>query len=236
MSGTYTGEQLSLMVLDNLGRAASAITRSGVTMSDMAYRWLNFAQLRIARKEDLLFDERTAYTVADRQRYLFPSDIRSIYSLRVEDGLSSKKLICEMPSTMDKYVPKPDESTTGLPDYYIPFHTSKSFELYRIADAAYILRLRLSYWPAAITSSTYSDYTNFDDILVGYATELGFRYLQEWEDSTLWRDATNLDLAEAINAERSLTPDWEPDYLGFTSSPPNSVGEYYNDPLQRSQP
>jgi len=236
MAGTYTGQELVSMVCDNIGRASDSETRSGQTIGVMALRWLNFAQWTICRKEDLLFAERTFSTEANLLRYNFPSDIRGIYSLRIEDGLSSKKLDCVMPSEMDKYVPKPDETLTGLPDFYIPFYRTKLFELYRIPDTAYLLRLRMSYWASAITLTTYSDYTYLDDILIGYATMYGFRYLQEWEDAAAWKKSTDIDAAEAIKAERELVPDWAPEYLGFTTSPPQSVGEYYNDPLIRSNP
>jgi hypothetical protein len=236
MAGTYTGQQLVDMVLDNLGRSGEATTRSGTTMSTMALRWLNFAQWMIAREEDLLYDERTSSALDGRQHYDFPSDTRAVFSLRVEDGLSSKKLICEMPSNMDKYVPKPNETSEGLPDYYVPFYTNKTFELYRIPDATYVLRLRMSYWPTDITLTTYSSYTRMDDALVAYAVSLGFKYLQELEDAAWWEKEAAKVLGRCIKAEREFLPDWEPEYLGFTVYPPQSVGEYYNDPLQRTSP
>ena len=236
MAGTYTGQEMVNMVLDNLGRSGSATTRSGTTMETMALRWLNFAQWIVAREEDLLYDERTAATVDGRPRYDFPSDSRAIYSLRVEDGLSSKKLTCEMPSNMDKYVPKPDETSENLPDYYVPLYNTQTFELYPIPDAAYVLRLRLSYWPAVLTLATYSTYTRMDDALIAYATSLGFKYLQELEDASWWEKEAVKVLGRCIKAAREFLPDWEPEYLGFTTSPPQSVGEYYNDPLMRRSP
>lgn len=228
--------QMANEVLDNIGRSSTAETQSGATMSDMAVRWLNRAQREIARRYDLLFKISTATTVASIQTYSMPSNIRSLYSMVVEDGLESRKLICVMPWEFDRCVPKPSEATTGRPDYYVPYKLANQFELYRIPDAAYTLRMRHSIWPADLSADgSTSDYdtlnVNIDDVLVCIATSYGWKHLQELTDAAKWYKDGMDQIERVYISERHSFPDWAPAGVGFITGAPASVGEYYNDPF-----
>ncbi len=235
MAGELTRSQLVSEILDNVTRSGTGQTKSGQTLSSLAIRYLNRAQLKIARQEDLLFCLTTASTVASQQTYALPSNIRALYSMRLEDGLSSRKLICVMPWDFDKLVPKPNESTTGLPTWYVPYGTTNTFELFRIPDTSYVLRLRYSYWPTSLTTDAQtSDYTYMDDVLIHYATANLWFWLQEYTDAKEWRMEGDRLLVSAIEAEKTANPDWTPVGEGFSTAPSTTIAEYYNDPFIRS--
>lgn len=233
MAGVSTRLEMVTEVLDNLARSLSGLTRNQTTYADRCVVWLNRAQLWIARKESLLFDIATASTVADQKDYTFPSNVRAVFSLRLENGIDSVKLEPLMPWEFDRLSPNPSaESTTGRPSLYIPYGNTNTFELYRIPDQAYTLRIRYSYWPTTLSSSGQtSDFTYMDDVLVAKACEYGFSWLQELRDAREWRDRANRALAEALEAERDNYPDWEPVGRGFDSQGSEPLGEYYNNPF-----
>jgi len=224
-------------VLDNLGREGSAETRNGTTLSDMSVRWLNRAQLQAARKYNILFKTSTATTVADVQTYTFPATLRSLYSLRLENGIESRKLTCIMPWDFDKAVSKPDEDFTSTPTYYIPYKATNEFELYRIPDDTYTLRLRYSMWPAdlaldASTSSYQVAGIDADDATIALATSYGYAYLQELVDATKWREAGWMLWKMISDATRDIFPDWAPREMGFSIYDSQELpGEYYNNPF-----
>jgi hypothetical protein len=147
MAGDLTRLEMQTEVLDNLTQSAVMTTANDVTLAEMAQRWLNRAQTRIARMHNLLWDEQVVSTVASQQRYSFPALLRSVQSIRLEDGMNSRKLTCVMPSAFDSYYPKPDVETTGKPSIYVPYENTGTFELFRIPDASYVVRLRCSLYP-----------------------------------------------------------------------------------------
>lgn len=228
-------------VLDTVNRSSAATTRSGVTLSDMAVRWLNRAQRQLARRYDMLFKTSTASTVASQQTYAFPDTLRAVFSVKLEDGLNSRKLKCVMPWAFDKRVPKPDEDTEERPTYYIPYKASNQFDLYRIPDDAYTLRMRHSSWPADLSSdSSVSDYwdayIDVDDVLITLAVAAAFRFYQELIDARDW-NKRGWEAARAVwLAERESFPDWAPSGEDPMYAEVSLTGEYYNNPFMRSSP
>ena len=227
-------------VLDNLVRTGLLTLRgSGSTLSSRVQTWLNRAQNKIARRDpyDLLANISTASTTIGQASYQFPTDIRSLYTMRVENGLQSVKLILVQPQRFDYLVPKPNEITTNMPRYYIPYKTRDCFELFPIPDAVYTLRMRYSAWPTAFTDDTsVSDYTKLDDVIIYYATMYGFMWLQELKDSRFWQVRGDEALQEAGNPERDAYPDWTPIAQGFSTNPASPIGDYYNDPFIKENP
>lgn len=228
--------QMANEVLDNLSRDGSATTRSGVTLSTMAVRWLNRAQRQIARKYDMLFKTSTSSTVDGQQTYSFPSNLRAVFSIKLESGINSRKLTCVMPWEFDNLVPLPSNDTETISKYYVPYKASNQFELYKIPDAAYTLRMRHSIWPTDLaTDSSNTDYAAFnidlDDALIFLATSYGFKYLQELVDARSWRKDGWDRVEEVWMAERESFPDWAPSGRGFTVGVYAPPGEYYNNPF-----
>jgi len=237
MAGDLTRLEMQTEVLDNLTQSAVMTTANDVTLATMAQRWLNRAQNRIARVHNLIWREETSATVASQQSYSFPTYLRSVQSLRLEDGQNSRRLTCVMPSKFDSIYPKPSTQTTGKPDIYIPYENTNTFELFRIPDAAYVIRLRCSFFPTPLTTDTQkSDFTYLDDVIISYATMYGYQWLQEMNDSKFWRSVGNDELKEQIRAEVSKFPDWAPMSEGFTAMESGYIGEYYNNPFVMTDP
>lgn len=232
MAGTLTRLQMSTEVLDNLSRSSSGITRNQATLATRVVTWLDRASLKVARQEDLLFSIATATTIADQKDYAMPDNIRALFSIRVENGLNSRKLECAMPRDFDLKAPKPNEITSFVPSIYVPYKTTNTFELFPIPDQAYILRLRYSFWPGRLaTDASLSDYSYMDDVLIYYATSEGFKWLQELKDADFWQKRGDEALAAAIRAERDAFPDWEPVLEGFSLTSRGVMGEYWNNPF-----
>jgi hypothetical protein len=232
--------QMANEVLDNLGRGGTSQTRSGSTLSDRVVTWLDRAQVEIGRKYDLLFKESTAATVASTKSYSFPSNLNAVFSFRLEDGLESRKLICRMPWEFDQLRPKMDEYTTGRPDFYIPYKTTNTFELFRIPDAAYTIRIRHSCWASALSADgSTSDITaggnDVDDVIISLATAYGWKWLGELVDAANWRKEGMELLKDVYKNAIGGPPDWEPTGRGFGNAP-SLIGEYYNDPFVKEDP
>jgi hypothetical protein len=232
--------QIITEALDNLSRLGSGTTRSSTTLSTMGARWVNRAQVEVARKYDMLFKTSTASTLASTQTYAFPTNLRALYTLICEDGTNSRKLKLLMPWQFSKLVAKPSEEPTNRPGFYVPYNYSNQFELFPIPDAAYILRMRHSCWPTDLsTDAATSDYhvygIDLDDVLVYLVTSYGYQWLQELVDAKYWRDQAMLRLKEVYTAERDSFPDWDPKGEGF-STESTYIGEYYNDPFVIKEP
>jgi len=237
MAGVLTLTQMSAEVLDNLTQQGAMTTANNVTLSEMATRWLNRAQIRVARMHDLIWTEQTSASVADQQRYSFDSRLRSVQSMRLEDGTNSRRLTLVIPSKLDSYFPKPDTQTTGKSSIYVPFENTNTFELFPIPDAAYVLRIRCSLYPTTLTTASQtSDYNYLDDVLIAYATMYGYQWLQEMNDSKFWKAIGDGELKAQIAAEVSRFPDWVQTREGFTAGSTGYIGEYYKDPLIMSNP
>lgn len=237
MAGILTRLQMVNEVLDNIAKASTAPTKSGSTLSALVIRYLDRAHEKIARKEDFLFCIATASTVANQKDYSLPSNIRSLYSVRLENGLQSIKLQIIMPWEFDKLVAKPDELSTGQPYYYIPYKTTNTFELFPLPDATYTMRLRFSYWPAAMSSdSQTSDYTHMDDVLIKYATAQLYAYLGEYADMNAWNKMGDEALLLSANGEKESFPDWAPKARGFEAQGELYLGDYYNNPFVTRNP
>lgn len=238
MAGDLTLLEMRTEVLDNLTQTGTMVTANDVTLATMADRWVNRAQVRIARMHSLLWNEYTCSTIASQQRYSFPDYLRSIQSIRLEDGLNSLKLTCVMPSKFDAMFPKPSSQTIARPNIYVPYENTNTFELFPIADAAYTIRIRCSLYPTPLTTTSQkSDYTYLDDVIISYATMYGYQWLQEMNDSKFWKAVGNDELAAQLKAEMSKFPDWVQVREGFSAGDTAGyIGEYYNNPFVLSDP
>jgi len=187
----------------------------------------------MSRKHDFkeLQKRYTSATVANQKVYSFPAAYKIIIEMRLIDGFSSRKLKRLLPQYFASVIPYPENHTTGLPAWYIPW--GHYFDLFKIPDDAYQLQLKTVDWPTVITASTgITTYdSNKDDIIVNGMTAEGFDYLQMYEDGALWRVKFKSELKEAIDLDESA-PDYEPVGRGFEASGSGIyVGEYWNEPF-----
>lgn len=237
MAGTLTRTEIEDEALDNVAKSGVLTLQSGTTLRTRMTTWVNRAQLWIAWKADILALEATTATVASQSSYSFPNAYRKIYSLRLIDGLQSRKLTCVMPWEMDQKVPSPSSQTTQRSSFYTPFKDTGTFELFPIPDGIYTLTLRYSAYPDNFTSATaYSQFTNADAAIVAYATMFAFRWLQELKDAKDWEGQGDMIVAklEEANDPNQIYPDWAPALEGYSASGGALPGEYYNNPFINS--
>lgn len=235
MAGVLTRTQIEQEILDNAAKSGALTLQSGTLLSARITTWVNRAQLWIARRADLLQATATSSTVASQQSYAFPSNFRNIYTLKLEDGLMSRKIQCILPWQFDQKIPLPSVMNEERSWFYVPYKDTGTFELFPIPDDVYTVRLRYSYYPADFTSATAtSEYTNCDDAIVAYGTMFMFRWLQELKDAAVWEALGNqiVDSNNKLSTEAEQFVDWAPVYEGYSAQNGDSfIGDYPNNPF-----
>src|SRR3990167_1355655 len=226
--------QMANEVLDNIGRSGAGTTQSGSTLANMAIRWLNRAQIITARELDIFYKEATANSTASQKTYAFPSDLGQLFTIRLENGLNSSKLVCVMPWEFDHIAPRPASESIAQPYYYVPDRVGATFEPYPIPDAIYLMRIRYSVWPTDLSSdsqtSDLSAAVEVDDVLIDLATSYGFMYLQELIDSGTWKKSAETKI-KTLRKDFNYWPDWEPIARGFRAEYTTLRSQYWNDPF-----
>lgn len=225
-----TRTEIRVEVRSNIKRTADGVPDVRINM------WINWAQTLIADWHT--FEEMrkvyTAVTVNAQKIYSFPPRMKDIYSLTLQDGASSRKLVYVPAKEFEQKIPYPEHITKGRPAWYVDYGTS--FELYRIPDKSYTLKLRCSQYPPDLTSDTEkSTLLRKDALIVAVATMFGFLSLRELEDATYWKNEVATPLYMASLASDHSAEDWQPVARAFDARPVH-IGEYWADPLVRSVP
>jgi hypothetical protein len=227
--GTLTGTQMESEIRNNLGGRTDLNSR--------LYIFLNWAQTEISRQHVFreLEDIDTTQSTADGQDYIdHPTGIRDLYSIRVFDTTSSRKLIYVPERTFDGIVAKPDEYSEALPSHYHSWGTK--FYLWRIPDAIYSVRIRYTKWPTDFTASSgsTSDLENLDEAICMLATAKALDSLGgSQQEKTRWsvNAARIINLAIARDKAR-FTDESVKGYYNLADSGP----DYWLDPFVRRQP
>jgi hypothetical protein len=218
--------------LDNASRLGTTTTKSGTTLSNFGIDVLNRVMSKISRKHDFRECRKiyTAITSVGVKSYPLPSGYKTIYDLRLIDGMSSRKLEHSQGQHFDEMIPYPEVQSTGRPCVYIPY--GNNFDLYPIPDSIFSMYLKCTIWPTKITALT--DTVIFDDdkddLLVYGITEELFNLLQMHEDAGVYNAKFQVNLRDAIDLDGKY-PDWNPVGRGFSSTPNKYVGDYWLDPF-----
>lgn len=204
-------------------------------------RWLNRAQMRIARRRR--FDE-IATTESFTATYTGTASIdkvvafssltntnpRAIISIRVLDGTSSDKLTYVPVRRWDRFVPSPDSLATARPSHYTVY--SRQIEWWRVPNKAYTFELRMGIWPVDLTTtSQVSDLLEKDDAIVAAATYYGFRSNGFTKDAASWL----ADFASLMDEAKDEEFD-RPDHDGKPAEPLGPPADYWADPFVGSAP
>lgn len=232
MANTAAGTLIN-RALDNVSRLGTTTTRNGTTLSNFGIDVLNRVMFRMARKHDFRECRQiyTASTVASTRNYAFPTNYKTIYDLRLIDGMSSRKLEHFQGQSFDRVAPYPESMSEGKPIGYIPY--GNNFDLFPIPDAAYVMTIKCTIWPTIITATT--DVVTYDsdkdDCLVYGITGELFSLLQMHEDAAVWKNEFRTALREAMNHD-NYYPDWNPVAQGTgTATTVVVTGDPWNDPL-----
>lgn len=215
-----TMDELRTLVRSNIKRTSSAVTPATLLI------YLNWAQEWISHHHTFEEMKKTyeANTVADQRLYSFPDRMKDISSLNVQDDSNSVPLVYKHSRQFDIDHPYPEDDTTDMPTEYVDYGTY--FELWAIPDAVYVMRMRCSVFPPALsaTSST-SDLVRKDPLIVARASVYGFRELREYEQADYWLKVVCAEeLTAAINADHSAE-DWMPIARGFSVQPGGVLSE-----------
>lgn len=220
-------EELRDEVRSNIRRSTSSIADTRINT------WLDWSQQRIAdiHTWEEMRKVYTTPTVADTKRYPFPTRMKDIFSLTLQDGDNSRKLIYVPSRLMDRIKPRPETLTTGRPKWYVDY--GDRFELVTIPDAVYSLKMRCSIYPIAFASDTASSVlVNKDRLIVIAGTIEGYKAIKEGDYVKEWVGYYGTALQEALNSDHSAV-DWQPVARGFTGSGESyPTNEYWKDPLQ----
>lgn len=201
---------------------------------------LNIAQNRIARirnweELESLYTGATAFTStpADDKFLALPVGIRKIFSVRLIDGLNSRKLTRVPHKTWDRKIPAAQEYSTGRPSLYTQYRSIMEF--WRVPDAAYVLHCRTIDWPTAFAAASpdaTSDLDEKDDMLIALALSWMFMTIKNEAMARKWWGVYSGMLNDAVG-EDAEKPDL--DYLPDVGAA-GAVGAvpYYQDPFVNS--
>ena len=224
-----TRSELRTEVRANIRRTIASIADSRINT------WLEWAQQRISdihTWEEMYTTDTSITTVASTKAYPFPTRMKDIFSMTLQDGDNSRKLIYVPARLMDRVIPRPEAQTTGRSSWYVDF--GSTFQLVKIPDNAYQLNIRCSIYPAAFASDDASStLVNKNRLLVIAATIEGFKALKEGDYVKEWTGYYAEALQEALNSDHSAV-DWTPIARGFMSSDLGApTNEYWKDPLHK---
>ena len=227
-----TADAIIQEIRANIKRTSDGISDSRILT------WLNWSQAQVAdwHTFEEMRKKYTANTVDGQKSYGFPTNMKDIYSLTLQDGASSRKLTYVHPREFDGKVPRPEQSTERRSAYYVDYGVN--FELFPIPDTTYVLNLRCSVYPtdfSLATTSASSTLLRKDALISAVATMFGFLSLREIEDATYWKNEIAAPLYQASLSSDHSAEDWIPVARGFDTRP-SSIGVYVSNPLVRSDP
>lgn len=206
-------------------------------LDDRLTTFINLAQQRIARFHDFDEMETVATTLlhntgSPNDRFVNLPNLREVYSLVVEDGLLSHKLVQLPQGEWDKKLPLPSQYPRGIPSHYVIW--GYSVEVWPLPDKTYTLRMRWSRWPSDLMNdSDRSELREKDDIIIHFALAYSNSTLGKYDDAMAHERIAVSHLSEAIRADQ-VKPDLRlrgaPEDLSNRPLP----AEAWRDPFVRS--
>jgi len=214
-------------VRENIKRTVDGVSDTRIN------RWLNWGQGYLAdlhTYEEMRSNDTSKACTADSVSVTWPTRMKDLYSVTVQDGARSRKLIYVHARDFDRIVPRPATYTTGLPNWYVDY--GSTFELFNIPDDTYSLVIRASIFPIDFADDdAESSLLRKDALICAIATVFGFWTLREIEDATYWGQQVVPPLYEASLTSDHSGEDWVPIARGFTTQQPVLAGEWWTSPF-----
>lgn len=196
--------------------------------------WLNWAQGYLAdlhTYEEMHSNDTSKSTADGSVSVTWPTRMKDLYSMTVQDGARSRKLIYVHARDFDREIPRPATYSEGLPSWYVDY--GSTFELFQIPDAIYSLVIRCSVYPADFADDdAESTLLRKDALICAIATVFGFWTLRELEDATYWGQTIVPPLYEASLTSDHSGEDWVPIARGFRAQAPILQGNWWQNPFQ----
>ncbi len=139
-------------------------------------RWLNIAQVKIAREsfwQELETADSDITLLINATSLAYPTSFRYQKSLVLKDGDSTHKLTWLEAEEFDKRFPKIHDSTATLTKNPPVFFTNwaKEWAFWPIPDVQYTINLKKGSWPTDLTTlGQTTDFSEKDDLLILLAT------------------------------------------------------------------
>lgn len=220
-------ENLRDEVRENIKRSVDGVSNARIN------RWIDWAQGYLAdlhTYEEMRSNDTSKSTTTSSVTVTWPTRMKDLYSMQVQDGARSRKLVYVHARNFDREVPRPATHSEGLPNWYVDY--GSTFELFNIPDAEYSLVIRCSVYPADFASdSTESVLLRKDALMCGIATVFGFYTLREVEDATYWGQTVVPPLYDASLTSDHSGEDWVPIARGFQSQAPTLQGSWWLNPF-----
>lgn len=215
-------------IRENVKRDTNGLANSRIT------RWLNWAKDYLADLHTYKEMKKvyTFNTVASNSLPIpWNTNMKDLYSMTVQDGARSRKLIYVNARDFDDRIPRMALFSNNLPEYYVDY--GSNFELFPIPDAAYQVRARVSEYPVDLSGSTDTcTLLRKDALLTAMATTFGFWSLREIEDAAYWGREIVAPLYEASLIGEPKAEDWIPIARGFgIQREATLVGNWWENPF-----
>lgn len=226
--GTLKLSQLEDEIRSNLG--------SRTDLDNRLVTFINWAQEQIARPRQGIRElkdlDSSVSTTADQETVTLPSGTRSVFSIRLMDGTSSRKLTFVPERKYDQWVASPTSYATAASSHYSPW--GNTLYLWRVPDAAYTLKIRREIWPTALSDHDDTlDFVGLDECVCELATAKAFRSLKMHKEAKEHLAIAGLILRDYDRGYHSPHPDeeYKPEY-----SIGDSQLDYWVDPFVRRAP
>ncbi len=228
---SFTNQVLQEEVRANLANRDDLTVAAGSRLE----RFLNFAQDRVARHHRFrefrqLSTDSTIFNNDLNDKYLAtPTNLRTLYTIRLLDGTNSHKLTFIDIKRWDLLLPKPSETARRRPTQYTFFR--RTFEFHPLPDAVYSLEMRWDAWPTALTTlAQVTEFEHKDDMLIQLATSYAQGSLGMVEKA-----AATFDIYKAMLNQALLSDEEHPhEDLVPTFEIGKPIGDYWADPFVRS--
>jgi len=197
-------------------------------------RWINWAQGYLSdlhTYEEMRISDSDSFTVDGDNSLAWPTRMKDLYSMTIQDGARSQKLIYVKARDYETIIPRAATYSENISKWYVDF--GSTFELFPIPDAKYFLNRRFSQHPAdLILDATASSLLRKDALICAMATVFGFYSLREVEDAAYWGGEIVPALYEASLTGDHSGEDWVPVARGFGGGSEVSLsGQWWTNPF-----
>ena len=225
---------MAMVLADFVSEVRENIKRDTTGVSDTRIeRWVNWGQGYLADLhtfEEMRKSDATSFTTDGDNSLAWPTRMKDLYSMTVQDGSRSRKLIYVPARDFDTIISRAATYSEGLPEWYVDF--GSTFELFPIPDAKYFLNRRWSQYPIDLTVGVASALLRKDALICAMATVFGFYSLREIEDAGYWGGEIVPALYEASLTGDHSGEDWIPVARGFgAASAPTLSGQWWLNPF-----
>lgn len=154
--------------------------------------------------------------------------IRKIYSVRLFSGTESRKLIKLNPRRFDALLPKADVYSRGKTTHYCQYNKN-TLELWRVPDAVYTLKIRLSLYPEfPLSDDNTFVFDNAEDLIIYLsASYLALTLGNIQRSNELYRAFANV----AIDKLKEEVEDFDTHMAVHGTEIHGSISRGYDDPF-----